>query len=144
MANLIGAWQFWALTAAVFAALTAIFSKVGVQDIGGDLAAFIRTVIILPLLAIFLYATGQFKNPEGVTSRSMLFLALSALATGISWLAYFRALKLGDVTKVAPLDKLSVVFVAIIGVTMLGEKVSPANWFGVLFMVVGALLLGMV
>jgi len=141
MMNLVASWQFWAILSAIFAALTAIFAKVGVEDINSDLATFIRTVVILPALAIFIFATGQFRGIGGLTARSLWFLVLSGLATAVSWLAYFRALKLGDVSQVAPIDKLSVVFIVVLGVLILGEKFTIANWLGIALMLLGALLI---
>ena len=88
-------WQLWAVLSAIFAALTAIFAKVGVANISSDLATFIRTCVILLTLALIVYATGQFENPASIAPRTYLFLVLSGLATGASWLCYFRALKLG-------------------------------------------------
>src|SRR6185369_15808093 len=101
-------WQFWALLSAAFAALTAIFAKIGVEGINSDLATLIRTAIVLASLSLILFATGQLSNPGPVSGRSWLFLLLSGLGTGASWLCYFRALKLGPATLVAPIDKLSV------------------------------------
>lgn len=134
-------WQFWALLSACFAALTAIFAKVGVENVNSDFATFIRTVVILAALGAILVATGQWQPPASVSGRSYLFLVLSGLATGASWICYFRALKLGDAARVAPLDKLSVVLVAVFGVMFLGEKLSMANWLGVLMIAGGVILL---
>lgn len=134
-------WQFWALLSACFAALTAIFAKVGVENINSDFATFIRTVVILAALGAILYATGQWQPPASVSGRTYLFLVLSGLATGASWICYFRALKLGDAARVAPLDKLSVVLVAVFGVMFLGEKLSMTNWLGVLMIAGGVILL---
>jgi bacterial/archaeal transporter family protein len=131
-------WQLWALLSAVFAALTAIFAKVGVEHVNSDLATFIRTCVILVTLALIVYATGQFQNPAAISSRTYLFLVLSGLATGASWLCYFRALKLGNAGQVAPVDKLSVVLVAIFGVVFLGEQLSALNWLGVALIALGA------
>ena len=100
-------WQLWALLSAIFAALTAIFAKVGVEGINSDLATLIRTVIVLITLSMILFATGQFNQPGEISAKSWLFLILSGLGTGASWLCYFRALKLGPATLVAPIDKLS-------------------------------------
>lgn len=140
MLNFLASWQFWALLSALFAALTAIFAKVGLEEIGSDLATFIRTIVILPALAIFIFATGQFRAFGDLSARSLWFLLFSGLATTVSWLAYFRALKLGDVSQVAPIDKLSVVFIVILGVLLLGEKFSAANWLGIVLMLAGAFL----
>ncbi len=134
-------WQFWALLSACFAALTAIFAKVGVEHVNSDFATFIRTIVILAALGAILVATGQWQPPASVSGRTYLFLVLSGLATGASWICYFRALKLGDAARVAPLDKLSVVLVAVFGVMFLGEKLSLANWLGVLMIAGGVILL---
>ena len=108
----LSSWQLWALLSAAFAALTAIFAKVGVENVNSDYATFIRTIVILMALAVILLATGQFQSPASVSGRTYLFLVLSSLATGASWICYFRALKLGNASQVAPIDKLSVVLVA--------------------------------
>ncbi len=134
-------WQFWALLAAAFAALTAIFAKLGVQEIDSDYATFIRTVVVLVLLAGILTFTGKWTSPANLPGKTWLFLILSGAATGASWFAYFRALKLGDAARVAPLDKLSIVLVAIFGVMFLGEKLSAVNWAGIVLIAAGALLL---
>jgi transporter family protein len=135
-------WQFWALASAAFAALTAIFAKVGVENVNSDYATFIRTIVILACLAAILAATGQFQSPGAVSGRSYLFLVLSGLATGASWVCYFRALKLGDASQVAPIDKLSVVLVAAFGFLFLGERPSGLNWFGIALIAAGAILVG--
>ena len=137
----LSSWQFWAILSAMFAALTAIFAKVGVANVNADLATFIRTVVILLTLALILLATGQFQAPGSISARTYLFLVLSGLATGGSWICYFRALQLGNASQVAPIDKLSVVLVAIFGAVFLGENLSAANWLGVLLVAVGALLI---
>jgi len=136
-------WQFWALLSAVFAALTAIFAKVGVENVNSDLATLIRTVIVVCVLALIVYGTGQFQNPADISGRTYLFLLLSGLGTGASWLCYFRALKLGNAAQVAPIDKLSVVLVAVIGVVFLGEKLSAVNWLGVALVAAGAILVAL-
>ncbi|WP_082659296.1 EamA family transporter [Aureimonas sp. AU40] len=102
-------WQFWALSSAAFAALTAIFAKIGIENVNSDFATFIRTVVILLVLGAILAMTGQFQAPGSISRRTYLFLVLSGIATGGSWLCCFRALKLGDAARVAPIDKLSVV-----------------------------------
>jgi transporter family protein len=134
-------WQFWALLSACFAALTAIFAKVGVENVNSDFATFVRTVVILAALGVIVLATDQWQTPASVSGRTYLFLVLSVLATGASWICYFRALKLGDAARVAPLDKLSVVLVAVFGVAFLGEKLSIADWLGVLMIAGGVILL---
>lgn len=140
MRTAFASWQFWALLSALFAALTAIFAKIGIENIGSDFATFIRTVVVLVVLAAILAATRQFEPLGSVAPRTWLFLVLSGLATGASWLCYFRALKLGDAARVAPVDKLSVVFVAVLGVLLLGEHLSPPNWLGVALIAAGAVL----
>jgi bacterial/archaeal transporter family protein len=136
-------WQLWAVLSAIFAALTAIFAKVGVANINSDLATFIRTCVILLTLALIVYATGQFQNPTSISPRTYLFLVLSGLATGASWLCYFRALKLGNASQVAPVDKLSVVLVAIFGALLLGEKLTLLNWLGVALIALGAVMVAL-
>ncbi|MFQ6184896.1 EamA family transporter [Sinorhizobium meliloti] len=135
------AWQFWALLSAVFAALTAIFAKIGVADVTSDFATLIRTAVILVVVVSIVAVTGQWQRPTEISGRTWLFLGLSGLATGASWLAYFRALKLGDAARVAPVDKLSIIFVAVFGVLFLGEKLNLMNWLGVCLIAAGALLL---
>lgn len=140
MKLLFASWQFWALLAAVFAALTAIFAKVGVEDVGSDFATFIRTIVVIVALAAILTATGTWQSLSTVTPRSLIFLVLSGLATGASWVCYFRALKIGDAARVAPIDKLSVVLVAIFGVMFLGERLALPNWLGIALVAAGAVL----
>jgi transporter family protein len=134
-------WQVWAVLSAVFAALTAIFAKVGVEDINSDVATLIRTVIVLAALSLILYATGKLTHPGPISAKSWLFLFLSGLGTGASWLCYFRALKLGPATLVAPIDKLSVVLVALFGVIFLGERPSLNGWLGIALISAGAILI---
>jgi transporter family protein len=134
-------WQLWAILSAVFAALTAIFAKIGVQGINSDLATFIRTVVVLFSFLLLLLATGQLVPSGPISGRTWTFLILSGLGTGASWLCYFRALKLGPASLVAPVDKLSVVLVAIFGVLVLGERPSPAGWLGIAMIGCGAALI---
>lgn len=137
MAN---SWQVWAILAAVFAALTAIFAKVGVETVNSDFATLIRTVVILVVLTGLVLALGEMQPLGSISRRTYAFLILSGLATGASWLCYFRAMKLGNASQVAPIDKLSVVLVAVFGVVFLGEQLSLANWVGILLIAGGALL----
>jgi len=139
--GLFASWLPWALLSAAFAALTAIFAKVGVENINSDFATLIRTIVILGVVAVLVAATGQWQSPGTVSSRTYFFLVLSGLATGASWLCYFRALKLGDAARVAPIDKLSIVLVAVFGVVFLGEKLAAPNWLGVALIASGALLI---
>ena len=136
-------WLLWALLSAAFAALTAIFAKVGVEDINSDLATLIRTVVVLISLSLILFATGQFSQPGPISTRSWVFLVLSGLGTGASWICYFRALKLGPATLVAPIDKLSVVLVALFGVVFLGERPSLNGWVGIALIAAGAVLIAL-
>lgn len=139
--NLASDWLFWALLSAVFAALTAILAKLGVENVDSNLATFIRTVVIVVALGAVLLAAGRLEGAGAIAPRSWVFLALSGLATGASWLCYFRALKLGEAAKVAPVDKLSVVLVAVFGVLFLGESLSLVNWLGIALIATGAICL---
>jgi bacterial/archaeal transporter family protein len=134
-------WQLWAVLSAVFAALTAIFAKIGVENINSDLATFIRTVVVLVSFLVLLLATGQFVSSGPISGRTWTFLVLSGLGTGASWLCYFRALKLGPASLVAPVDKLSVVLVAIFGALVLGERPSAMGWLGIAMIGCGAVLI---
>lgn len=136
-------WLFWALLSACFAALTAIFAKVGIRGIDSDLATLIRTVMILAVLAPFVWLTGKWSNPLALSPKTLVFLALSALATGASWVCYFRALQLGHASQVAPVDKLSVVLVAIFAFALLGERPSLQEWFGIVLIAGGVLLIAL-
>jgi transporter family protein len=140
MTSPVASWQFWAVLSAAFAALTAIFAKIGVANVNSDFATLIRTVVILGVLAGIVLGTGQWQPLGSVAARTYLFLALSGLATGASWLCYFRALQLGDAALVAPIDKLSVVLVALFGVVFLGERLTAPNWLGVALIAGGAIL----
>ena len=133
-------WLFWALLSAAFAALTAIFAKIGVANVNSDFATFLRTLVILVVLAAMLTLLGEWRPLGSIGSRTYVFLALSGLATGASWLCYFRALQIGDAARVAPIDKLSVVLVAVFGVVFLSERLAPANWLGVALIAGGAWL----
>ena len=124
-------WFHWALLSAVFAALTAIFAKLGLEGVDSDLATLIRTAVIIVALAIFVYSTGKWTNPTQLSARTWTFLVLSGLATGASWVCYFRALKLGEASKVAPVDKLSLLLVAVFAYTFLHERPSLREWTGI-------------
>lgn len=140
MASFTSSWQFWALLSALFAALTAIFAKIGVVGVNSEFATFIRTLVIVVVVAAVLSATSGWQDPRGISHRTYLFLVLSGIATGLSWLCYFRALQIGDVALVAPIDKLSVVIVALFAVAFLGERLSLVNWLGVALIAGGAVL----
>lgn len=136
-------WLFWAVLSAIFAALTAVFAKIGVSDINSNFATFIRTLVVIAALCGILSLLGDWQSPSSIPMRTYVFLILSGLGTGASWLCYFHALKLGDAARVAPIDKLSVVMVAIFGVAFLGEKLSAMNWLGVGLIAVGAVLVAL-
>lgn len=136
-------WQFWAVLSAVFAALTAIFAKIGVSGLPSDYMTLLRTLVVLVVVSVIVIATGQWQNPTAVPWRTLAAITLSGLATGASWLCYFRALKLGDASRVAPLDKLSIVLVAIFAAIFLGERLSGTNWVGVAMIAGGAVLVAM-
>ncbi|SHM40044.1 EamA family transporter [Roseibium suaedae] len=133
-------WQLWAVLAAIFAAATALLGKLGVNEIGSNLATFIRTIVILGLTGAIAVAAGEMKGVSELSAKGTMFLVLSGLATGASWLCYYRALKMGTASQVAPVDKLSVVFVAILGTLFLGESLSLKAWAGVVLIAGGALL----
>lgn len=139
--NPLASWQFWALGSAVFAALTAILAKVGVENVNSDFATFIRTIVILAAAGAMVLVTKHWQAPATVTPKTWTFLILSSIATGLSWICYFRALKLGPAALVAPIDKLSVVLVALFGVAFLGERPSLNGWLGIALIASGAVLI---
>ena len=134
-------WFYWAVLSASFAALTAIFAKVGIQGVDSDLATLIRTWVILVVLTAFVVFAGKWSNPLQLSGKTWIFLVLSGLATGASWVCYFRALKIGDASKVAPVDKLSLVLVAIFAVVFLGERPALREWVGIAMVAAGVLVL---
>jgi transporter family protein len=136
-------WFAWAVLSAIFAALTAVFAKVGVQGVDSDLATLLRTGVIIVALACFVWVTGRWRNPSELSSRTLMFLTLSGLATGASWVCYFRALKLGEASKVAPVDKLSVVLVAIFAFLFLAERPSMREWIGIAMVGAGVVILAL-
>lgn len=139
--NLQSNWVVFALASAVFAALTALFGKLGVVGLNSNLATFIRTVVILLVVAGIVSLRGEWQNPASIGARSWLFLVLSAVATGLSWLCYYRALQLGPVSKVAPLDKLSVALAILLGVLFLGETLTWQAALGAAMIVAGSLVM---
>ena len=134
-------WLGWALLSATFAALTAIFAKLGLQHIDADLALLLRTVVICLVLAATVAATGKWRNPLSLPAATTTWLVLSALATGASWWCYFHALQLGPASQVAPVDKLSVVLVAVFAAVLLGEQLGPRQWSGVALISAGVVLM---
>ena len=138
-----GSWFYWAALSACFAALTAIFAKVGIQGVDSDFATLIRTFIILFVLATFVWYAGKWSDPRTLSPKALAFLALSALATGASWVCYFRALQVGQASKVAPVDKFSVVLVAMFAFAFLGERPSPREWLGISLVAAGVVVLAL-
>ncbi len=136
-------WFYWAILSAIFAALTAIFAKVGLQEVDSDFATLIRTVVIITVLFCFIYFTGKWQNPLALQPRTLGFLCLSGFATGASWVCYFRALKLGEASRVAPVDKLSLVLVAIFAFLFLHERPAMKDWLGILLVSSGVILLAL-
>jgi bacterial/archaeal transporter family protein len=140
---MLDSWLFWAVLAAVFASLTAIFGKVGVAGVDPDYATLLRVVVIAAFAGVLVVVRGVAQPLNDLSPRTLIFLGLSGLATGISWLCYYRALSLGQAAQVAPIDKLSIVLVALMGVAFLGESLSARNWLGVALVVAGAVLIGL-
>lgn len=136
-------WFVWALFSAVFAAMTAIFAKIGLAGVDSDLATLIRTFVIMIVLTCVVVVLGKWQNPFALSQKTLLFLVLSGLATGASWVCYFRALKMGDASKVAPVDKLSLLLVAIFAVIFLHERPSGREWTGIFLVGAGVLVLAL-
>jgi transporter family protein len=134
-------WIFWALLSAVFAALTTVFARIGVAGVDADLATLLRTVLILVLLAAVVLLRRKWMNPALLPPRTLWFLALSAVATGASWICYFRALQIGRASQVAPVDRLSLVLVAVFAAAFLGERPSVQDWLGIGLVTAGVLAL---
>jgi bacterial/archaeal transporter family protein len=134
-------WIFWAVLSAIFAALTTIFAKVGIQGIDSDLATLIRTAIVLLLLTLFVHFTGKWANPFNLSKYNWLFLFLSGLATGASWVCFYRALQIGEASKVLVVDKFSIVFVAILAFVFLGEKPLTKDWLGIALVASGLMVI---
>lgn len=136
-------WFLWALAAAAFAALMTIFAKIGLTGIDSDAAQLVRTAVVLPLIAALVAATGKWKGIPDWSGRVWLYLILSGVATGASWLCYFRALSAGDASRVAAIDKFSVVLVAAIATTLLHERLSPTAWCGIALVTAGLVTLSL-
>jgi len=136
-------WRIYALGSAIFAGLTAVLAKVGVSGLPSNTATLIRTVVIIVFLAVLVSLRGEWVNPFTLNSRTLIFLILSAVATGLSWICYFRALQMGPASLVAPIDKLSLSFAVILAVLFLGERLSLYQWGGVILMSFGALLVAL-
>jgi bacterial/archaeal transporter family protein len=136
-------WIFWAALSAVFAALTTIFAKVGIQNVDSDIATFIRTAFVFLLLALFVYFQGKFSTSLAITKNTWVFLGLSGLATCASWICFYRALQIGDASKVIVIDKFSIVLVAIFAVIFLGEKTLLKDWIGITLVTAGLILIAL-
>ena len=134
-------WIFWAILSAIFAALTTIFAKVGIQGVDSDLATLIRTAIVLLLLTLFVHFTGKWVNPFNLSKYNWVFLALSGVATCASWICFYRALQIGEASKVLVVDKFSIVIVAVLAFVFLGEKPLPKDWMGVALVVCGLMVI---
>ena len=139
--SIVTTWQFWAFLSALAAALTAIFAKIGVKDVPPDVAAFVRTIVILAFVSMMLLLTNQLGQLRMLSSRAIAFLVLSGMATGASWICYFRALNIGKASQVAAIDKLSVVFVAVIASIFLKERLNVAEVCGILLITAGAIVI---
>ena len=136
-------WRVFAIGSAFFAALTAIFGKVGVSEINSDLATFLRTIVILLVTALLIFARQEWQRPDSLSTKGVLFLVLSGVATGLSWLCYYRALQTGPASRVAPIDKLSVIFVVLFAVSFLGERLTWKVGLGGILVTAGAVLMAL-
>jgi transporter family protein len=134
-------WIIWALLAAFFAGLTAVLAKAGVENVNSNLATAVRTTVVVVFAWAVAFATNPANAVVGISKRAWIFLVLSGLATGVSWLCYFRALQLGEASKVAPIDKLSVVFVVLFAALFLGEIPTARTLLGIALIVAGAVVL---
>ena len=134
-------WKIYAILAALFATATALLAKVGISGINSNLATAIRTIVILIITWGIVFVSGSFSSIKEITSRNILFLVLSGIATGLSWLFYFKALKEGDVSKVVPIDKLSIVFTIILSFLILGETPSVKTILGACFVAIGVIII---
>ena len=136
-------WLVYALLSAFFAALTAIFAKIGIKNVDSNLATAIRTVVIILFAWGIVLFQGTATQIGNISRFSMIFLVLSGIATGLSWLFYFRALQLGTASQVAPIDKLSLIITIVLAALILKEKVTPSILVGAVFMVLGAILIAL-
>ena len=134
-------WRAFALASAFFAALTAIFGKVGVSEMNSDLATFLRTLVILLVTALLIWSRDEWQRPGNLSLKGVSFLILSGIATGLSWLCYYRALQMGPASRVAPIDKLSVVLVVLFAMLFLGERLTWKVGLGSVFITAGAILM---
>jgi bacterial/archaeal transporter family protein len=136
-------WRVFAIGSAIFAALTAIFGKIGVSEINSDLATFLRTIVVLLITALLICARHEWQRPDALSAKGVVFLILSGAATGLSWLCYYRALQTGPASRVAPIDKLSVILVVLFAVFFLGERLTWKVGLGGILVTVGAVLMAL-
>ncbi|MFH1092995.1 MAG: EamA family transporter [Candidatus Omnitrophota bacterium] len=134
-------WKIFALGSAFFAGLTAVLAKIGVKNVTSNLATLIRTIVIIVFLGVLIGLRHEWRNPFSIDRHSLIFLALSGITTGLSWLCYFRALQAGPASLVAPIDKLSLVFVVVLSLLFLGERVGVYQWLGICLMTAGAVII---
>jgi len=134
-------WKLFAIGSALFAGLTAVLAKVGVKNISSNLATLIRTIVIIAFLSVLVGIRREWENPFLINRKSLIFLILSGITTGLSWLCYYRALKTGPVSLVAPIDKLSLAFAVILSILFLGERLKTFEWIGAILVVTGVLVI---
>ncbi len=134
-------WKIFAIGSAVFAGLTAVLAKVGVKDIPSNLATLIRTMVIIVFLGLLVFMRQEWKNPLLLNRRCLIFLVLSGIATGLSWICYYRALQTGPASLVAPIDKLSLFFAVAFSVMFLGERLGIYQWLAVGLILTGTLII---
>jgi len=139
----LSSWQIFALGSAFFAGLTVLFGKIGVMSLNSNLATFIRTVFIIAMTAIILSCRNEWQRPQTIDAKTWIFLLLSGLATGLSWLCYYRALQLGPISKVASVDKLSVALAILFGIIFLGERLTWKVFLGGGLVIIGTMIISL-
>ena len=139
--KLLSNWQIYALGSAFFAGMTVLFGKIGVMSINSNLATLIRTIVIMVMIAAIVYGRNEWQGPQTIAAKTWIFLVLSGIATGLSWLCYYRAIQLGPISKVAPVDKLSVALAILFGVIFLGEKITWQVFFGSSLVILGTIII---
>ncbi|GAA0069021.1 EamA family transporter [Clostridium sardiniense] len=134
-------WIVYAIMSAVFAAITSIFAKIGINGINSNLATAIRTIVVLILAWGIVFTTGTHKDIKNISNKSMLFLILSGLATGLSWLFYYKAIQMGQVTSVVAIDKLSIIITIVLAFFILNEQITVKSIFGGILIAAGTLIM---
>jgi transporter family protein len=134
-------WKLFAIGAAFFAGLTAVLAKIGVKNIPSNTATFIRTIVILIFIFLIIHVRKEWQSFSSLNKSSLLFLILSGIATGLSWLCYFRALQTGPASLVAPIDKFSIIFAVILSIIFLGESLCFTQWIGIILITSGTILI---